>query len=117
MDFAGLEARLKRPSGLLTLILVATVCVGVVRVLMYWGGLPGWDDAAHVYKVFLLRQDQGIFYDTYWYGGSYGAVTYGFVYYWLAQYIPGPVFVTFASGLIPLFFYLYQRGTWRTDDI
>ncbi len=117
MDVAGLEARLKRPSGLLTLAIVATACVGIVRILMYWGGLPGWDDAAHVYKVFLLREDQGIFYDTYWYGGSYGAITYGFVYYWLAQYIPGPVFVTFASGLIPLFFYLYQRGTWRTDDI
>ncbi len=117
MTFADLESRLKRPRGLLAMTLVATVAVGLVRILMYWHGLPGWDDAAHVYKVFLLREDQGIFYDTFWYGGSYGAITYGFVYYWLAQYIPGPVFVTFASGLIPVFFYLYQRGTWRIDDV
>lgn len=117
MSFAGLEARLRRPRGLLVMTLVATAAVGLVRILMYRHGLPGWDDAAHVYKVFLLRRGQGVFYDTFWYGGSYGAVTYGFVYYWLAQYIPGPVFVTFASGLLPLFFYLYQRGTWRTDDV
>jgi hypothetical protein len=117
MSFAGLEARLKRPSGLLALALVATAAVGIVRILMYRHGMPGWDDAAHVYKVYLLREGQGIFYDTFWYGGSYGAITYGFLYYWLAQYIPGPVMVTFASGLIPLFFYLYQRRTWHTDDI
>jgi len=117
MKFAALEARLKRPSGLLVMTLVATVGVGVVRALMYWGGLPGWDDAAHVYKVFLLREGQGIFWDTYWYGGSYGAVTYGFIYYWLAQYVPGPVLVALASGLLPLFFYLYQRAAWGIDDV
>jgi len=117
LSLTDLEARLKRPRGLLFMTVFAIAAVGVVRILMYWGGLPGWDDAAHVYKVFLLRQREGIFYDTFWYGGSYGAVTYGFLYYWLAQYVPGPVVVTFASGLIPLFYYLYQRGTWRTDDI
>jgi len=117
MSFAGLEARLKRPSGLLVMTLVAIVGVGVVRALMYWRGVPGWDDAAHVYKVFLLREGQGIFWDTYWYGGGYGAVTYGFIYYWLAQYVPGPVLVALASGLLPLFFYLYQRRVWGIDDV
>jgi hypothetical protein len=117
MTFAALEARLKRPSGLLLMTLVATLSVGAVRALMYWGGLPGWDDAAHVYKVFLLREGQGIFWDTFWYGGSYGAITYGFIYYWLAQFVPGPLIVALASGLLPLFFYLYQRGTWETDDV
>jgi hypothetical protein len=117
MTFAAFEARLKRPSGLLVMTLVATASVGVVRALMYWHGLPGWDDAAHVYKVFLLREGQGVFWDTFWYGGSYGAVTYGFLYYWLAQYVPGPVLVTLASGLLPLFFYLYYRGAWGVDDV
>ena len=117
MTFAALEDRLKRPSGLLVMTLVATFAVGAVRILMYWGGLPGWDDAAHVYKVFLMREGQGVFWDTYWYGGSYGAITYGFVYYWLAQFIPGPVLVALASGLLPLFFYLYQRGAWGIDDV
>ncbi len=117
MSFADLERRLKGRRGLLALALVATAAVGVVRALMYWQGLPGWDDAAHVYKVFLLREGQGVFWDTFWYGGSYGAVTYGFVYYWLAQYVPGPVLVTLASGLLPLFWYLYQRTAWRIDDV
>lgn len=117
MTLAELEVRLKRPSGLILMTLVATASVGAVRALMYWGGLPGWDDAAHVYKVFLLREGQGIFWDTFWYGGSYGAVTYGFVYYWLAQYVPGPVLVALASGLLPLFFYLYQRSAWGVDDV
>ncbi len=117
MTFGDLEARLKRPSGLLVMTLVATLSVGVVRILMYRGGMPGWDDAAHVYKVFLLREGEGIFWDTFWYGGSYGAVTYGFIYYWLAQYVPGPVIVTFAAGLIPLFWHLYQRRSWRIDDV
>ena len=107
MTFAALEARLKRPSGLFVMTLVAMASVGIVRALMYWHGLPGWDDAAHVYKVFLLREGQGVFWDNFWYGGSYGAITYGFVYYWLAQYVPGPVLVALASGpaaalLLPL---------------
>ena len=108
MTFAAFEARLKRPSGLFAMTLVAMASVGIVRALMYWHGLPGWDDAAHVYKVFLLREGQGIFWDGFWYGGGYGAITYGFLYYWMAQYIPGPVLVALASGLLPLFFLLYS---------
>lgn len=117
MSLAGIEARLKWPGGLVALTVVALVAVVVTRALMYWNGLPGWDDAAHVYKVFLLREGQGIFYDTFWYGGSYGAITYGFVYYWLAQYVPGPVLAALASGLLPLFYYLYQREAWEADDV
>ena len=30
--------------------------MAMVTLLMRWGGVPGWDDAAHAYKVFLLRQ-------------------------------------------------------------
>ena len=84
---------------------------------MYWHGLPGWDDAAHVYKVFLLREGQGIFWDSFWYGGGYGAITYGFLYYWMAQYVPGPVLVAIASGLLPVLFYLYYHRAWRVDDV
>ena len=51
--------------------------------------MPGWDDAAHAYKVLLLRGGDSVFWDTYWYGGGYGAITYGFVFYWLAQYVSG----------------------------
>lgn len=117
MTFGALEARLKRPSGLVAMTLVALAAVGIVRALMYWHGLPGWDDAAHVYKVFLLREGQGIVWDSFWYGGSYGAITYGFLYYWMAQYVPGPVLVAIASGLLPALFYLYYRRAWRIDDV
>lgn len=117
VSFTELEESLKGRRGLLALTLVATAAVGAVRALMYWQGLPGWDDAAHVYKVLLLREGQGIFWDTFWYGGSYGAVTYGVLYYWFAQYVPGPVLVAVASGLVPLFWYLYQRRAWQIDDV
>jgi len=117
MTFAALELRLKRPSGVLAMTLVATASVGIVRGLMYRHGLPGWDDAAHVYKVFLLREGQGIFWDSFWYGGGYGAITYGFLYYWMAQYVPGPVLVALASGLLPLFFFLYYSRAWGIDDV
>jgi hypothetical protein len=117
MSFTGLEAWLTRPRGLLFMTVVAVLSVAVVRVLMHWGGMPGWDGAAHAYKVFLLRNGEGVFWDNFWYGGSYGAITYGFVYYVLAQYVPGVVLVTIAAGLLPLFFYLYQRGAWGADDV
>ena len=68
---------------------------------MELGGVPGWDDAAHAYKVFLLRDGDSIFWDTYWYGGGYGAITYGFVFYWLAQYVSGALIVILAAGTDP----------------
>ena len=111
------EAWLKTRRGLAFLTVVTLVGVGLVRVAMYWGGMPGWDDAAHVYKVFLLREGYGVLWDSFWYGGSYGAITYGVVYYWFAQYIPGPVIVTVASGLLPALFYLYYSRAWGLDDV
>jgi hypothetical protein len=112
-----LEPLFKSRRGLFLLMLVTLVSVGLVRCAMYWGGMPGWDDAAHVYKVFLLRDGYGVTWDNFWYGGSYGAITYGVLYYWLAQYIPGPVVVTVASGFLPVLFYLYYSRAWRIDDI
>ena len=81
------------------------------------GGVPGWDDAAHAYKVLLLRDGKSIFWDTYWYGGGYGAITYGFVFYWLAQYVSGALIVILAAGSIPVSFYLYVRDMWKIDDV
>ena len=79
--------------------------------------MPGWDDAAHAYKVLLLRDGESIFWDTYWYGGGYGAITYGFVFYWLAQYVSGAVIVILVAGSIPVSFYLYMRDMWKIDDV
>ena len=84
---------------------------------MHWAALPGWDDAAHVYKVYLLRSGQSVFWDNYWYGGGYGAITYGVVFYWLAQFIPGKLIVVVAAGTVPVLFYLYQRDMWKIADV
>lgn len=111
------EAWLRRPRGLVLLWLVATAAVAVVRLLMWWGGVPGWDDAAHVYKVLLVREGVPPFWDNHWYGGSYGAVTYGVVFYWLAAVVPRLVLVTVASGVVPVLFFLYQRVAFATDDV
>ncbi len=117
MTFAALEDWLRTRRGLLTLWLTATAAVALVTLLMQWGGVPGWDDAAHAYKVLLLRGGDSVFWDTYWYGGGYGAITYGFVYYLLAQYVPGGLMVIIAAGTIPVTFYLYLRDLWKIDDV
>ncbi len=117
MSFAALESWLRTRRGLLVLWLVTTAAVTVVTLLMRWGGVPGWDAAAHVYKVFLLRRGDSIFWDNYWYGGGYGAITYGFVFYWLAQYIPGALIVIVAAGTVPVSFYLYVRDMWKIADV
>ncbi|HEY5170011.1 MAG TPA: hypothetical protein VIK03_11565, partial [Thermoleophilia bacterium] len=117
MSFAALESWLRTRRGVFALWLVTTAAVTVVTLLMRAGGVPGWDAAAHAYKVILLRQGDSVFWDTYWYGGGYGAVTYGFVFYWLAQYIPGALIVIVAAGTIPVTFYLYIRDMWKIDDV
>jgi hypothetical protein len=114
---AALETWLRTRRGLLALWLTTTVALALVTLLMEWGGVPGWDDAAHAYKVFLLRGGGSIFWDTYWYGGGYGAITYGFVFYWLAQYVSGALIVIVAAGTLPLTFYLYVRDMWKIDDV
>ena len=117
MTFATIEERLKSRRGLLALWLGSTVAVAVVAFLMYRGGLPGWDDAAHAYKVFLLRRGESMFWDNYWYGGGYGAANYGFVYYLLALYVPSRLIVIAAAGALPVLYYIYQRDMWGIDDI
>jgi len=117
VTLAGIEARLKSRRGLLALWLGGTAAVAVVALLMYRAGLPGWDDAAHAYKVFLLRRGESVFWDNFWYGGGYGAANYGFVYYLLALFVPARPIVIACAGVLPVFYYIYQRDMWGIDDI
>jgi hypothetical protein len=112
-----IEARLKSRRGLLALWLGSTAAVAVVAFLMYRGGVPGWDDAAHVYKIYLLRHGASVFWDDLWYGGGYGAVNYGFVFYLLALYVPARLIVIASAGVLPILYYIYQRDMWGIDDI
>jgi len=117
VTLAAVEMRLKARRGVVALWLVGTGAVALAALLMHWGGLPGWDDPAHLYKVFLIRDGQSVFWDNYWYGGGYGAITYGFVFYWLAQFVPAKLIVVLAAGALPALFYVYQRDMWRLDDV
>ena len=117
MTLAAVEMRLKSRRGVVALWIAGTGAVALAALLMLWGGLPGWDDPAHLYKVFLIRDGQSVFWDNYWYGGGYGAITYGFVFYWLAQFVPAKLIVVLAAGALPALFYVYQRGMWRLDDV
>ncbi len=117
MRLAGVEARLRSRRGILALWGVTTGAVAVVALLMWRAGIPGWDDPAHAYKVYLLRHGGSVFWDDYWYGGGYGAITYGFVFYWLAQFVPAKLIAVLSAGALPPLFYLYQRAQWKTNDI
>jgi hypothetical protein len=117
VSLSSVEARLRSRHGLIALWLTATAAVAVTTLLMQWGGVPGWDDAAHAYKILLLRDGHSVFWDTHWYGGGYGAITYGFVFYWLAQYVPGALITIVAAGTLPLAWYVYQRDLWLADDV
>jgi hypothetical protein len=113
----AVETWLRSRRGLLALWLVTTAAVTLITLLMWRAGVPGWDDAAHDYKIYLLRHGASVFWDTYWYGGGYGAITYGIVFYWLAQYVPGALIVIAAAGTVPLSFYVYVRDLWGIDDV
>lgn len=117
MTLESVEARLKSRRGLIALWLAATAGAALVAGLMYRAGVPGWDDAAHAYKVFLLRSGQSVFWDDFWYGGSYGAIGYGFVFYWLAEFVPAKVIAVLSVGALPPLYYLYQRDMWGIDDV
>ncbi len=111
---------LDRPRGLLPpprgsawwLAVTPAAALAAAGLLMWLLGVPGGDDPAHQYRITLLREGQSVIWDNFWYGGSYGAITYGVVYYWLAQWVPGPVIVALAGGSLPLLFHLHLRDVW-----
>lgn len=103
-----LRARLRRLS-LVWLIVLPLALLAVITLIMQVFGIVGWDAPAHLYKIALLREHQSIFWDNNWYGGAYQIISYGFIFYYLAQYISYNVVVVVSTGFLPLFFYLYSR--------
>ena len=73
---------------------------------------PGLDTAAHAYKVELVRDGEPLLWDGMWYCGTYGAATYGLLYYLVAAVTGEAVLVILAAGFLPLLFHLYQRRMW-----
>ncbi len=117
MNTAELTTFFKSRRGLLVLWAFGTLLAAAITLFMVLRGIPGWDDAAHCYKVFLLRGGNSIFWDNFWYGGSYGAVAYGFLFYLVASVVPAKVIVVFSAGVIPVAFFLYQRCMWGIDAV
>lgn len=112
----ALTDRLASRRGIVALWVVSTLALTLVASLMHVARLPGWDDAAHLYKLYLLEHGHSILWDDFWYGGSYGSITYGFLFYLLAAVVPAKAVVVVAGGLVPPLFLLYQRGMWGIRD-
>ena len=104
--------RLPRRDSLVWLVVVPLVALTAATLALWLLGVPGGDDPAHLYKVALLRGGESALWDNLWYAGSYGAVTYGILFYWLARWVPIGVLVVLGAGLLPLLFHLYLRRRW-----
>jgi len=99
--------------ALLFLGLTPPPLLALVRLVMHLSGFTGVDAAAHAYKTELLRGGLGgLFWDGFWYGGSYGIIDYGPLYYLLAAAIPGVLLVVLAAGSLPLLLQLYLHRTY-----
>lgn len=110
------ELHIPARASLFWLAVAPVAALAVAGLLMHFFGFPGGDDPAHLYKIAMLRDGQSVIWDNYWYGGSYGAITYGIVYYWAAQFVPGIVLAAVAGGSLPLLFFLYLRDGWHVGD-
>ena len=99
--------------GLAPPLLLAVVAVGMCA-----AGITGVDTAAHVYKQELLNDSLGsLFWDNYWYGGVYGIIDYGPLFYLLALLVPSAVLVVVAAGCLPLLLHLYLTKVYGVRDV
>jgi hypothetical protein len=97
---------------------VPTLLLAAVALAMHLTGLTGVDSAAHAYKIQQLHQSLGaLLWDSSWYGGAYGVIGYGPLYYLCALVVPGAFLVVLAAGSLPLLFHLYLRRIYRVRSL
>jgi len=107
----------RRGAALLALGLAPPLLLAAVAGAMHGAGVVGVDAAAHAYKIDQLRHGLGaLFWDSSWYGGTYGVIDYGPFYYLSALLLPGVVLVVLAAGSLPLLTHLYLRRTYRVTS-
>jgi len=94
---------------LILLLVVPTVAYAVIAIVMQAVGIAGWDAPAHLYKMSLLEQDNGIVWDNNWYGGAYDLISYGFIFYFAAKVVGYTALVAMSAGSLPILFYLYMK--------
>jgi hypothetical protein len=102
--------RRRLPERRLVVLLVApTVVFAAITIVMQVVGIAGWDAPAHLYKMSLLEEEKGIFWDNNWYGGAYDLISYGFIFYFAAKIVGYSALVAVSAGAIPALFFLYMR--------
>lgn len=94
---------------LLALLVLPTVSYAAITLTMQVVGISGWDAPAHLYKMALLEESRGFFWDNNWYGGAYDLLSYGFIFYFAARVVGYSALVVLSAGVLPLFYFLYMR--------
>jgi hypothetical protein len=114
----GAPTRSWRADPALVALAVAPVAAAAALLaFLHVVGLTGVDTAAHVYKTSLVAHGQSLVWDDFWYGGSYGVVSYGVVYYLAARVVGAAAIVVLSAGLLPLLFHLYVRRAWQVTSL
>ncbi len=111
----GKTAGRDRTVALLAAASLAAVALALTA--LHLVGLPGVDAAAHAYKTGLVARRESLLWDDLWYGGSYGVVGYGVVYYLLAAAVGAVPVVLLSAGLLPPLFHLYVRRSWGVRSV
>lgn len=98
------------PDGrLLALLILPTALYAAITIAMQAAGIAGWDAPAHLYKMALVEESKGLFWDNNWYGGAYDLLSYGFIFYFAARVVGYSALVILSAGTLPVLFYLYMR--------
>ena len=99
-------------------LLVGSIAlITAAAVVMRLAGFNGWDTPAHLYKIAVLRHGGSLLWDNEWYGGAYQMVSYGFVFYWLAQFVNYSVLVVASAAVLPILFYAYMRRIYGVTGV
>ncbi len=99
------------------LVVGSIVLITVAALAMRLAGFTGWDTPAHLYKIATLRKGGSLLWDNDWYGGAYQMVSYGFVFYWLAQFVNYSVLVVASAAVLPILFYVYMRRIYDVTGV
>jgi hypothetical protein len=110
---AAKAARLR----VLWLVLGSLAVIVATTLVMRLAGVAGWDTPAHLYKIAELRQGGSLLWDNEWYGGAYQMVSYGVVFYWLAQFVNYSVLVVASAALLPVLFHTYMRRVYDVTSL
>jgi hypothetical protein len=105
------------PRRVVWLVVGSIVLITVAALAMRLAGFTGWDTPAHLYKIASLRKGGSLLWDNEWYGGAYQMVSYGFVFYWLAQFVNYSVLVVASAAVLPILFYVYMRRIYDVTGV